>query len=31
MLLSMDKIPVDSPRLKGELAVYNVPVLKYKV
>ena len=31
MLLTMDKVPVDSPRLKGKLAVYNSPVEKYKV
>ena len=31
MLLTMDKVPVDSPRLKGKLAVYYTPVEKYKV
>ncbi len=30
-MLTIDKIPVDELRLRGELAVYKVPVDKNKV
>jgi len=31
MLLTIDKVPVDESRLRGELSVYFTPVDKYKV
>jgi len=31
ILLTIDKMPVEESRLRGELAVYYVPVGKYRV
>ena len=31
ILLVIVKIPVEIPKVRGELAMYNVPLLKYNV